>query len=154
MLDYQILDNKPSISIQGEVGIDLLHKSFDMDKEMSGDFLEVNEYYVARPDLISLAIYGDDKYGDIICKVNGISNPFELNEGMLIFIPSYETITNLLTKPNSNITEVLEIESSKLISNDNKIGAQKYKNERRSPAEQIIGDKNYIVDKSLGVVFY
>ena len=120
MLDYQILDNKPSISIQGEVGIDLLHKSFDMDKEMSGDFLEVNEYYVARPDLISLAIYGDDKYGDIICKVNGISNPFELNEGMLIFIPSYETIINLLTKPNSNTTEVLEIESSRLNINNNK----------------------------------
>ena len=31
---------------------------------------------------------------------------------------------------------------------------QKKKNERRSPSEQVIGDKNYIIDRSLGLVFY
>ena len=31
---------------------------------------------------------------------------------------------------------------------------QKRKNEQRSPNEQVFGDSNYIIDKSLGLVFY
>ena len=31
---------------------------------------------------------------------------------------------------------------------------QKYKNERRSPAEQTIMDNNYVIDRSLGLVIY
>ena len=56
-------------------------------------FIEVIEDYVARPDLISLAVYGTDKYADIICKINGISNPFELNTGMILLIPSLSNLT-------------------------------------------------------------
>lgn len=155
MLDYKILDIKPKIEINNEQAIDLLSKSLDLDKDMTGQFVEVNEYYVARPDLISLAIYGDDKYGDIICKVNGISNPFELNEGQIIFLPSYESINNVLISDNKNKkTEKVGIEDDTRIATDNKIGDQKRKDERRSPSQQLIGDKNYIIDKSLGIVFY
>jgi len=155
MLDYKILDIKPKIDINNEQAIDLLSKSLDLDKDMTGQFVEVNEYYVARPDLISLAIYGDDKYADIICKVNGISNPFELNEGQIIFLPSYESINNILITNNKNKkTEKLGIEDETRIATDNKIGEQKRKDERRSPSQQLIGDKNYIIDKSLGIVFY
>ena len=31
---------------------------------------------------------------------------------------------------------------------------RKYKNERRSPADQTITDRNYIIDRSLGIVIY
>lgn len=155
MLDYKILKNKPKIEIDNESTIDLLSKSIDLEKSMTGQFVEVNEYYVARPDLISLAIYGDDKYADIICKVNGISNPFELNEGQLIFLPTYETISNLIiTENNNKKTSKINLDSEVKISTDNRVGAQKRKDERRTPSQQLIGDKNYIIDKSLGVVFY
>ena len=155
MLDYTILETKPKIDIDNEQGLDLLSKSIDLDKSMTGQFVEVNEYYVARPDLISLAIYGDDKYGDIICKVNGISNPFELNEGQLIFLPTYETINNLVINENKKKkTEKIDLENETKIATDNKVGAQKRKDERRTPSQQLIGDNNYIIDKSLGVVFY
>jgi len=155
MLDYKILELKPNIEINNEIGIDLLSKSLDLDKDMTGQFVEVNEYYVARPDLISLAIYGDDKYADIICKVNGISNPFELNEGQLIFLPTYESINYITITENQNKkTEVFGTDDETKIATDNQIGAQKRKDERRSPSQQLIGDKNYIIDKSLGVVFY
>ena len=91
MLNYDILHNKPTIDINGEEGLDLLTKSLNfVDGTQQGNFLQVNEYYVARPDLISLAVYGDDRYADIICKLNGISNPFELNEKMVLFIPTLE----------------------------------------------------------------
>lgn len=153
MLDYDILENKPTIDINGEEGLDLLTKSLNfVDGTQQGNFLQVNEYYVARPDLISLAVYGDDKYADIICKLNGISNPFELNENDVLFIPTIEYMNFIINKERGKKTNKIIDEDT--ISSNLKVGAQKEKNEKRSPSEQVIGDTNYIVDKSLGVVFY
>jgi len=155
MLDYNLLNNKPSIEIDNENGIDLLYKTLNYvdDGSYRGHFIQVNEYYVARPDLISLACYGEDKYGDIICKLNGISNPFELNENMIIFIPTMEYINYIIDRKGRNKTTE-KIEDDNLIAHNNIIGAQKQKNEKRSPSQQLVGDTNYIIDKSLGVVFY
>jgi len=153
MLNYDILHNKPTIDINGEEGLDLLTKSLNfVDGTQQGNFLQVNEYYVARPDLISLAVYGDDRYADIICKLNGISNPFELNEKMVLFIPTLEYMNFIINKEIGKKTNKIIEEDT--ISSNLKVGAQKEKNEKRSPSEQIVGDTNYIVDKSLGVVFY
>ena len=153
MLKYDILHNKPTIDINGEEGLDLLTKSLNfVDGAQQGNFLQVNEYYVARPDLISLAVYGDDKYADIICKLNGISNPFELNEKMVLFIPTLEYMNFIINKETAKKTNKIVEEDT--ISANLKVGAQKQKNEKRSPSEQVIGDTNFIVDKSLGVVFY
>ena len=104
MLDYLTLENKPLYTINGETATDLLYKTWNTDKNFSGDYLLVNEYYIARPDLISLAVYGEDRYADIICKVNGISNPFELNEGQIIFIPTIESIENILDLDAKTLT--------------------------------------------------
>lgn len=153
MLDYLILENKPKYQINGEGAIDLLYKTYNTDISYGGEYLLVNEYYIARPDLISLAMYGDDKYADIICKLNGISNPFELNEGQLLFIPTIESIENILdVTAKSQTTETVNDEET--INALQRIGAQKQKNEKRSPNEQTEGDVNYIIDKSLGIVFY
>jgi len=155
MLDYNVLKNKPTISIDNEETIDLLYKTIDYvdNGEEKGQFLQVNEYYIARPDLISLACYGDDKYADILCKLNGISNPFELNEGMILFIPTFEYMTSIIDqKSKFKITN--KIEDNDTIALNQKIGAQKQKNEKRSPSQQLVGDVNYVIDKSLGVVFY
>jgi len=155
MLKYNLLSNKPNITINNEIGTDLLYKTLNYTDNgtQQGNFLKVNEYYVARPDLISLAVYGDDKYADIICKLNGISNPFELNENDILFIPTFEYINFIIDKTGLNKT-TNKIEDEDIITTSNKVGAQKEKNEKRSPSEQVIGDNNYIIDKSLGVVFY
>jgi hypothetical protein len=113
----------------------------------------VNEYYVARPDLISLAMFGSDKYADIICKVNGISNPFELNEDDVLLIPNIEYLNDCLNK-NREASEVIKDPQNDFIQPIDINNRQKKKNERRSPNEQTIGDSNYIIDKSLGIVFY
>lgn len=154
MLDYLILEKKPNININNEIAKDLLYKTIDLEKNYSGGFLEVNEYYVARPDLISLACYGTDKYGDIICKVNGISNPFELNKGIVLFIPTYESINNIIDVKVGTSVNTQKLEDADEISKTRREGAQKQKNEKRSPANQLVGDKNFIIDKSLGLVFY
>jgi len=155
MLDYTTLNTKPKIDINGESGIDLLYKTINFEdgpQLKNGNFLIVNEYYVARPDLISLAVYGDDRYADIICKINGISNPFELNENMVLYIPTFE-YANFIIDRNS-LGETKKITDDDVITTGKNVGAQKQKNETRSPSQQLVGDTNFILDKSLGVVFY
>lgn len=98
MMNYRILANKPEIEIvkDGERTEmkDLLAKSFSGSADNLGHFVKVNKYYVARPDLLSFALYGTDMYADVICKINGISNPFELNEGMVVLCPLQSFITS------------------------------------------------------------
>lgn len=94
MLDYPVLRKKPNIVIyrNGERNEmqDLLSRTYIDNEDAYGKYVVVSKEYIARPDLISLAIYGTDNYADMICKANGISNPFELNEDMILFIPSQE----------------------------------------------------------------
>lgn len=154
MLDYRILANKNKIKLNGEDVYDLLSgKSFVDMKLSNGNFVVVNKYYVARPDLISLACYGEDMYGDIICKVNGISNPFELNEDDLLFIPSIDFVrenTKMLNSQNNDLID--DADNEEIVQ---KVSSyQKKPLEERTPNQQLVGDKNFVVDKSLGLVFY
>jgi len=154
MLDYKIIEYKQKITKDDVTYIDLLSKTFNKDLEPNGHLLIVNKYYVARPDLISLALYGTDKYADAICKINGISNPFELNEDNIIIVPSAEYIEGYAKSFDSS--------GSELITNDDdddeimkiKNTMQKRPNERRSSNEQLVGESNYIIDKSLGIILY
>lgn len=154
MLDYQTLNRKPPIDrdINGEniQYIDLaaptLNKNFVLNDVTA---VSISEDYIARPDLVSFAVYGTDEYTDVICKVNGISNPFELGEGMVLLLPDIQTIKDMFLKG-----------VSKTISSDdeniNKLARsyQKAKNQRRNTAEQLVGERNYIIDKNKGLIIY
>lgn len=111
MLNYPTLSHKKNITIykDGEKFemIDLLSKTYNGDANLFGNYFEVTKEYIARPDLISLAAYGSDAYADLICKVNEISNPFELNEGMVIFVPLQQYFAQLVTnsKPNELVSK-------------------------------------------------
>ena len=192
MLDYNILSQKPDITVvkNGEYVTykDLLSQTYNGNFIQGGRIVYVEKYYTARPDLISLAVYGDDKYGDIICKINGISNPFELNEGMYLYTPDLGVVSKLFTgtkigddildefktiKPNKqfsiNYNSNYKGTSTGVSTDRNRKSGnaktqetidkqrkdlRKYKNERRSPADQTITDRNYIIDRSLGIVIY
>ena len=113
-------------------------------------FIKVVDDYIARPDLISLAVYGTDEYADILCKINGISNPFELNTGMILLIPNLSNLTFLYkTKSASAVFESNDVPIS-----STKKNFQKTKNERRRPSEQTIGSKNFVVDLSNKMIIY
>lgn len=140
--------------------IDLLTKVINNDIKVSGTFIMVNKSYIARPDLISLAVYGTDEYADILCKVNGISNPFELNENDLLFIPDVETIQAL--RPTVIIPNKFIIDDNNSLIGDwvNTSGRssnnslQKQRDQKRSPNEQVVGDRNYVIDHSTGIIIY
>ena len=153
MLNYSLVNSKPLIKVNNVSYKDLLAKTFNSSKEYFAQVVIVNEYYVGRPDLISLAMYGDDRYADVICKINGISNPFELNEDDVLLIPNIEYLGECLNKSIAP-SEIIKNPKNEFVQPIDVNNKQKRKNESRSPNEQIIGDSNYVIDKSLGVVFY
>ena len=59
----------------------------------------VSEYEVARLDLISLKYYGNTSYVDVICKANGISNPFAVAPGTILAIPDRDAVSYSFKKP-------------------------------------------------------
>lgn len=151
-MNYKLIDYKNIVkNDKGEDYIDLLSKSYNDNQPLTGTFIAVNNMYIGRPDLISLAVYGSDDYADILCKVNGISNPFELNENDMLFLPSVDYIQNAY-KAFDNVDDF--IKASEKLSNDPVNKYQKKITEKRMPNEQTEGYTRYIVDKSLGIIFY
>lgn len=145
MLFHTVLNNKNKIKSKwlSETIYNLSERTFIIPKIYSYEVLEVAEKYIARPDLLSLDIYGDTMYSDILCKLNGISNPFELNKGMLLIIPSPDSILDFVTVDTSN-DENTNI--SKPIA--------KTKKEKRKANEAVIGDARFKIDSNKGIVIY
>lgn len=92
----------PNISDQSKsVGIwDLTQASVNYDIEFmnSRKVFRVTSDTVMRPDLISLYQIGDSQYCGSMMKVNGISNPFSIDEGRLLFILTPEMIKRTYDK--------------------------------------------------------
>mgnify|MGYP007082623043 FL=1 len=97
MIFSAVLDRK----IQLEDIVDLGSPTFRIPDTFRGAMYEVEPSQIARPDLLSYDLYGDELYADILCKLNGISNPLELNEGMIIIIPSPDDLDKfVINSPN------------------------------------------------------
>lgn len=156
-VDYQTIKYKAQTERIGKDGAketmnDLLAKTWSEWK--GGDFISpliINKFYVARPDLIALAVYGDDKYGDMICKFNGISNPFDINEGMIIQIPPITWATQGCEKREHTACELLRDNSSIQPAENTKV----FRNEARSSSTPAAGDPPpFIIDRTAGLVIY
>lgn len=128
----------------------LLDQTFEIPSNYIYNVFEVTEEYIARPDLISLDAYGDTMFADIICKLNGISNPFELNIGTQLILPSPESIMSFTHK----------VYDSEIDSNWGKnaiggtSGTAKLKTSKRQPNEAIVGDTRFKIDSSTGIIIY
>ena len=143
---HTVLNNKKTIQSDwlGERIVNLNDPTFVIPKKYNYEILEVSEKYIARPDLLSKDIYGDYLYSDLICKLNGISNPFELNEGMVLVIPSPDNIMSFMKTPTTS--ECDETNNVKPVA--------KNKNEKRKPNEAIIGDSRFKIDRERGIIIY
>lgn len=149
MLVNSTLEFKP-IKVHKESGeemIDLYSQTFTFPTEFSYKFVEVDSSIEARPDIISSNIYGTDKYGDLICKINGISNPFELSAGTILLIPEVQFLKEFYTN-ETNLDDDFGKNSTK------RVPIPKRKNERRRPNEAIVGDIRYRIDKSSKIIYY
>ena len=124
----------------------LLDKTYELPKKFDYNVFDVNEEkYIGRPDLISLDAYGDPIFADVICKINGISNPFELNLGMTLIIPSPADVFSF---PQQAPQDELEGKTNE------EVPVPKKKNQKRQANQAIVGDKRFKIDASKGIVIY
>ena len=150
MIFHTVLNNKKRIKshwLQEDI-INLGDPSFVIPDSYQYEILEVTDKYVARPDLLSFDIYGDVLFSDLLCKLNGISNPFELNKGTLMIIPSPDCIMEFMHEPDVN---EIDVDAD---SNDNHKPISKQKNEKRKANESVLGDSRFKIDKSRGIILY
>lgn len=150
MIFHTVLNNKKRIKshwLQEDI-INLGDPSFVIPDTYQYEILEVTDKYIARPDLLSFDIYGDVLFSDLLCKLNGISNPFELNKGTLMIIPSPDCIMEFMHEPDVN---EIDVDAD---SNDNHKPISKQKNEKRKANESVLGDARFKIDKSRGIIIY
>jgi hypothetical protein len=110
----------------------------------------VTPEYIARPDLISVDFYNTTGYADIICKLNGISNPFELNENMEIILPEASDIANFYSSSLDNI----DYNDNDQLDKVNTIVKKTKRDKNRRPNEAIIGDERFKIDLNTGIITY
>lgn len=147
ILNNSLLKDKPVIH-SDVVGEDIIHmgaRTFMYPITMSYSIFRVSPMHVGRPDLISQLMYGSDEYGDLICKINGISNPFELNEGELILLPAFEDLEHFFT---------MDVIDDALTSEKSGSPAPKTRNEKRRANEAITGDTRFKIDKEHRIIIY
>lgn len=131
----------------GEDIINLSDQSFVIPSTFAYDVVEVTSAYVARPDLVSYTMYDTDVYQDLICKLNGISNPFELNEGMKLIIPEPSDLDKFYYAPSLEEYDAYEEMSSTL-------PKAKHKSEKRKANDALIGDDRFRIDSKNRVIIY
>ena len=156
-MEYIVLNSKGIIHSDylNEDIYNNLDCTFIIPESYSYDVLVVTKNYIARPDLISYEVYGDTMYADIICKLNGISNPFELNEGMALIMPTMEYISQFSVHPDK-ITD-----NDENWGNDSNIEAsesvgKKTKNSdiSRRVNDATNGDVGYTIDTNNRIIIY
>lgn len=159
-LDYKLVNAKPTVQFQHddgtyEKGKDLFTKTYNDELDLNGlcNVIQVTREYIARPDLISFAVYGTDEHADILCKLNGISNPFELNEGMILIIPNQQILPNLTLTESDPYHGFITDESTQTFI-EPRSNYKKAKNEKRSPNEATVFDHNYIISDDKKLVYY
>lgn len=136
----------------GENIINLLDRSFDIPSNYSAHLYKVEEEYEGRPDLLSLDLFGDERYADIICKLNGVSNPYELAAGQYLLIPSIGSTEKFYIQPAQawrEPTTPKDSDATKYI-----IPVLKKKTAKRKPNEAIVGDKRFNIDPISKIVIY
>lgn len=150
MLENPIIENKSTIKSNylGEDVVNLGDKTFVIPKEFSFQVVEISNDYIARMDLVSLNIYGTNKFSDLLCKLNGISNPFELNEGVKVVVPNTEDLYKFY------YTETTEESDTTTDSKGEVKPKAKAKTDKRKPNEAIVGDKRYKIDSTHKVIIY
>lgn len=90
-IDNKIIMTEPTLLFQDYI-------------QVSRDFI-VDEYYAGRIDLISLSVYNSADYTDQLLKFNGISNPFSIADGDILYIPPMDVLHKTFKKPGIEVIE-------------------------------------------------
>lgn len=149
MLQNPLLTYKSELksNVLGQQVYNLLDQTFQIPNDFQYNVIEVTEGFIGRMDLISKQVYGDTKYQDVLCKLNGISNPFELNAGTVVVLPDVSYIDDFYYYESP---EEREPESNEAANKP----VAKSKKEKRKPNEAVIGEKRFKIDPNRKVIVY
>lgn len=93
------IDSKPLIRLEdGTLIKDLTVSIFNNGAntgQISYELFKAPASAACRPDLISILYYGTEEETEFVLKFNGISNPFRLNPGDIVMLPSKTDANNL-----------------------------------------------------------
>lgn len=149
MLQNPLLTYKSELksNVLGQQVYNLLDQTFQIPNDFQYNVIEVTEGFIGRMDLISKQVYGDTKYQDVLCKLNGISNPFELNAGTVVVLPDVSYIDDFYyyESPEERDPESNEVANKPVA---------KSKKEKRKPNEAVIGEKRFKIDPNRKVIVY
>ena len=101
MLVSKIITKKKQFTtVIGDIIDDLISSTFTYpEKSMTFGPSIVKEEEVMRPDKLATRLYSDGSLWDTILKFNGISNPFSLAEGEVLFVPAMDTLRKSIREP-------------------------------------------------------
>ena len=103
MFEYS-LDNKLDYTNDdGVVLKDLSKTIFDetADYPTISSVYRVRQEYTMRPDLVSKASYGDERYAEMILKYSDIPNPFAIDTDDVVVVATLNTVENPIDKNNT-----------------------------------------------------
>jgi hypothetical protein len=101
MLISRLLRTKKFETLEsGERKVDLVSATYKFDETGTGyGNVFVSEFEIMRPDIMSMRVYSDYELWDVILKYNGVSNPFSLNVGEIILVPTLSKTRQMIVAP-------------------------------------------------------
>lgn len=100
MLVSKILRKKDTFkTADGRLATDLIYNTFSFPQDTSVSMTAVGEYEKMRPDLLCNRIYGDQSKWDAMLKFNGISNPFSIDFGDILYAIPFASLDAVYSKP-------------------------------------------------------
>ena len=130
--------------------VDLSDSIFNSNlKAVTCSFYKVTKEMQMRPDLLSIASFGEDTYAEMIVKYSEICNPFAIEEDDVIAVPSLNSIYNEVKDVIlSNNTE--DEGTYNLVKNYHKyIDKSKVPSNMGSQTSPVQGNKNATQDKDI-----
>ena len=103
----------------GDVIVDLASAtfSFETDAGISEAYIRVSEEEQMRPDLLSVRMYGEQRFYEALLKYNGISNPFSIQRYDLLLVPPYKSLERMMVAPK----DIVDIGAQQKESNEDKL---------------------------------
>ena len=130
--------------------VDLSDSIFNSNlKAVTCSFYKVTKEMQMRPDLLSIASFGEDTYAEMIVKYSEICNPFAIEEDDVIAVPSLNSIYNEVKDVIlSNNTE--DEDTYNLVKNYHKyIDKSKVPSNMGSQTSPVQGNKNATQNKNI-----
>lgn len=151
------LDKKSEITFKDQQILNLADSIFDLSKSLNTTYVpyKLTSDYKMRPDLISISGFGTDEYTEIILKLNGIINPFSVDENDVILMPNIDDVTpNLVDNKNkTNYDNIIKSNTNKYLDKSkipsNSVSNTDYENQNIG---KNISSVNYSPDNTSSII--